>query len=426
MAKLPEKYYAVLLHSRRIGTLCQKGDYTRFLLNESYVTDAHRPVLGLRFEEDLRAPYASALRLPRWFSNLLPEGPLREWIADDRGVSLDREMELLAQVGHDLPGAVQVLHADGPDDGWEWPDGDRPGGGGRRPDGIYRFPASDSPWRFSLAGVALKFSMLAKGDRLTVPAAGVHGDWLVKFPDYRHPDVPRNEFTMMSLARASGLDVPDVRLMHRDELEGLPDRMWPNDEQWAYAVRRFDRAQDERRTAVHIEDFAQVRDKYPQDKYQSTFETVAAIAYRGRDTESLREAARRFAFSIVVGNGDAHLKNWSLIYRDRRVPSLSPAYDLVSTIPYAPSDEPEDLGLKFGGSKSFERVRLTAFERLESALDRRFGTTGARLRQEAVQTVERTRAHWPEFEVHLADNPDVRGTIGTWINSCAQRLLTGA
>lgn len=161
MTTLVETYYAVLLHSRRIGTLCQKGDHTRFVVNESYVTDPQRPVLGLRFEENLRAPYASALRLPRWFSNLLPEGPLREWIADDRGVSLDREMELLAQVGHDLPGAVQVLPAEGPDDGWEWSDS-APAQAGKRPGGAYGFP-SDSPWRFSLAGVALKFSMLARG-----------------------------------------------------------------------------------------------------------------------------------------------------------------------------------------------------------------------------------------------------------------------
>jgi serine/threonine-protein kinase HipA len=423
MATVPETYYAVLLHSHRVGTLCQKGDYTRFIVNESYVTDPHRPVLGLRFEENLRAPYASALRLPRWFSNLLPEGPLREWIADDRGVSLDREMELLAQVGRDLPGAVQVLRAEGPDDGWEWPDGEPTAATEKGPGGAYGFPSSDSPWRFSLAGVALKFSMLARGDRLTVPAAGEYGDWLVKFPDYRHPDVPRNEFTIMSLARAAGLEAPDVRLMHRDEFEGLPDRMWPNDEQWAYAVRRFDRSRDEHRTPIHIEDFAQVRDKYPQDKYQSAFETVAAIAYRGHDVESLREAARRIAFSVVVGNGDAHLKNWSLIYRDRRVPSLSPVYDLVSTSPYAPSDDPEDLGLKFGGSKSFERVQLAAFDRLERALDRRLGTSHGRLREEAVQTIEQTRANWPQFEEHLADNKSLSTAIGTWITESARRLL---
>ncbi|MGY1455283.1 type II toxin-antitoxin system HipA family toxin [Streptomyces sp. SS8] len=419
MTALKETYYAVLLYGRRIGTLCQKGDHTRFVVNDSYLEDPARPVLGLRFEENLHAPYASALRLPRWFSNLLPEGPLREWIADDRGVSLDREMELLAQVGHDLPGAVQVLPAEGPDDGWEWPENLEPG---LRRGGSHRLPP-DSPWRFSLAGIALKFSMLAKGDRLTVPTAGEYGDWLVKFPDYRHPDVPRNEFAMMSLAKAVGLEAPDVRLLHRDELDGLPGRMWPNDEVWAYAVRRFDRHTDGTRSLVHIEDFAQVRDKYPQDKYQSTFETVAAVSYRGHDLESLREAVRRIAFSVVVGNGDAHLKNWSLIYRDRRVPTLAPAYDLVSTVAYAPDGEPEDMGLKFGGSKRFETVRPATFDRLEATLDRRFGASGGRLAETAVDTVRRVREAWPSCEELLAASPALREAVGDWIRHSARRFL---
>ncbi|MCP3821709.1 HipA domain-containing protein [Streptomyces sp. A3M-1-3] len=234
-------------------------------------------------------------------------------------------------------------------------------------------------------------------------------------------DPPR---TVMSLAKAAGLDVPDVRLVHRDELdERLPDRMWPSTEEWAYAVRRFDRSPDPARTPVHIEDFAQVRDKYPQDKFQSSFETVAAIAYRGHDLSSLREAVRRIIFSVAVGNGDAHLKNWSLIYRDHRTPALSPVYDLVSTVPYAPSDAPEDLGLKFGGSKVFERVRLATFDRLESALDNRFGPSGAHLRDISAEIVQRVRAEWPSYEHHLADSPRLRAGIEDWINASSKRLL---
>lgn len=198
---------------------------------------ADRPLLGLRFEEGLRKPYASALRLPPWFSNLLPEGPLRQWIADERGVSLDREMELLAQVGHDLPGAVQVCPTDGPDMEVDWSTRNQ----GRHAEGSVG-TLKPVTWRFSLAGVALKFSMLAQGDRLTVPAVHDRGDWLVKFPDYRYSDVPSNEYAMMKMARAVGMDVPEVRLVHRDALEGLPARMWPNAEQWAFAVKRFDRS----------------------------------------------------------------------------------------------------------------------------------------------------------------------------------------
>ncbi|MCL9758063.1 HipA N-terminal domain-containing protein [Frankia sp. AiPa1] len=76
--------------------LRQRGDHTVFSFVESYLADDLRPVLGLRFEENLAGSYSSALRLPRWFSNLLPEGPLRDWIAADRGVAVEREMELLA------------------------------------------------------------------------------------------------------------------------------------------------------------------------------------------------------------------------------------------------------------------------------------------------------------------------------------------
>jgi serine/threonine-protein kinase HipA len=420
MTGITENFYAVLLHGQRIGTLWQRGDYTRFLLNESYLEDSGRSVLGLRFEENLRRPYAAALRLPIWFSNLLPEGPLRVWVAEARNVSLDREMELLAQVGHDLPGAVQVLPAADPGETWDWPNG---------PEGLVSDSEAEarsrSPWRFSMAGVALKFSMLARGDRLTVPAVGESGDWLVKFPDYKYADVPLNEYAMMRMAGNLGMDVPAVRLLHRDELDGLPSRMWPNSEEWAYAVRRFDRVDDISRTRMHIEDFAQVRDKYPQDKYEGSFETVAALAYRGRDLESLRETARRIAFNVLIGNGDAHLKNWSLIYPDRRVPRLSPVYDLVATTAYRDrGDDPEDLGLRLAGSKSFEEVRLRSFQRLESRMDSRFGRTGANLAQAAADVAERIVDEWSAVSEVLSHNADLLGHIDSWIASGVRRLLT--
>jgi serine/threonine-protein kinase HipA len=415
MTSLNENYYAVLLHGSRVGTLCQKGDHTRFVFHESYLTDAGRPVLGLRFEENLTGVYAAALRLPRWFSNLLPEGPLREWIAYDRGVSLDREMELLAQVGHDLPGAVQVLAAEGPDDEeWVWPEGEDISHGPHS--------SSASPWKFSLAGVALKFSMLEQGDRLTVPVGGVHGDWLVKFPDYRHPDVPLNEYSMMLLAAAAGIETPDVRLVHRDDLEGVPGRMWPNKEVWAYAVRRFDRLR-EGRDSVHIEDFAQVRDKYPQDKYEGSYETVAALAYRGHDLLALEEVVRRIIFCVVIGNGDAHLKNWSLIYNDRRVPTLSPVYDLVSTAVYSPPDEPEELGLKLGGGKRFSDVRFSTFEHLQNYLERRLGAIDSNLRAVAEETVLRIRECWPEQEAGAAGSSFLRPRISEFIMAQTRALL---
>lgn len=401
---LTERYFGVWLRDLPVGTLAQRGDHTRFDLDREYLADPGRPVLGLTFEQDLRARRSAALRLPPWFSNLLPEGRLRDWIAAERGVSAQREMELLAQTGHDLPGAVRVRPIDTPEDAHKhW---DEPGATTATP------MSSASPWRFSLAGVALKFSMLAVQDRLTLPATGQGGDWIVKLPDRIYPDVPRNEFAMMTLAGRAGIDVPEVRLVHRDEVDGLPAGVWPDHEDWAYAVKRFDRTPD--RGLVHIEDLAQVRNVYTDDKYAGNYETVANLLYRGHDVESLREFAQRLVFCVLIANGDAHLKNWSLIYQDPRIPRIAPAYDLVSTRWYMGQNE--ELSLKFGGTKSFARFRLSTFDRLEHRLG-----TDAGLMTTGGEVVERVRENWPDVARTFNAAPGLVNDIGT---SIAERSLT--
>jgi serine/threonine-protein kinase HipA len=408
---LRESVYGVWLYDDLVGTLHQRGDHTQFVFAEPYSSDGRRPVLGLRFEQNMGNRYAAALRLPPWFSNLLPESPLKDWIAEDKGVSVDREMELLARVGHDLPGAVRVLPMEDVPEEADWD------ARISRQESLSRHGAQDG-WRFSLAGVALKFSMLRQGDRLTLPAFGVGGDWIVKLPDPRYPHVPRNEYAMMSLAAASGIEVPAVRLVHRDDLSGLPTGVWPNDEVWAYAIQRFDRVRG--RQAVHIEDLAQVRDLYPDRKYQSTFETVAALIYRRKHRSDLQEFSRRLAFNVLISNGDAHLKNWSLIYRDRRIPQLSPAYDIVSTAPYREQQYgPEDLGMKFGGTRRLTEITIGHFSRLE----RKLNAHGTDLVGQVHQLVNSVRTNWAEMQSLLSFSDDLRVEIGKTIDERASTLV---
>jgi serine/threonine-protein kinase HipA len=394
---LTENRFSVWIGNRRAGMLHQRGDYTWFAIADDYAADPSRPVLGLLFEQDLSARHASSMRLPRWFSNLLPEGVLRQWIADERGVPASREMELLAQVGHDLPGAVRVLaEGEAPsDEGWD--------------PASYVLDGALSPivpeWRFSLAGVGLKFSMLTTDDRLTIPAYGELGDTIVKCPDRVYPEVPLNEYTMMSLAKAVGIDVPDVRLVHRDELTSLPSIVWPEAEEWAYAIKRFDRG--EGRRPIHIEDFAQVRDFYPEGKYNGNYETLASLIYRDQDTRALQEFARRLAFTVLIGNGDSHLKNWSLIYRNPQIPTLSPAYDLVATSGYRVDSRPENLALKLGGSRRFELVSLVSFK----ILQRKLGAVDAELPDIVTQLIKDVVAEWPRFEENLSAVPTIRRAV---------------
>jgi serine/threonine-protein kinase HipA len=404
----PEEHFAVHLHKRRIATLHRREDYTWLTFEPGYSADPDRAVLGLRFEEGLHARHAANLRLPPWFSNLLPEGSLRDWIADSRGTSVAREMELLVRVGHDLPGAVQVFAEDTA--------ARRARDAGDEIVADAADPPSSRRWRFSLAGVGLKFSMLRRGDRFTAPGRGEGGDWIIKLPDPKHAAVPANEHAMMKLAEASSIRTPEVRLVDRDLLEDLPDSVWPEGERTAYAIRRFDRDAD--RSPIHIEDFAQVRGLYPQNKYTGSFETLAALVYRRRDTASLLELVRRLTFNILIRNGDAHLKNWSLLYEDPRVPVLAPAYDLVATGVYAPRGEPEDLGLKFGGQKRFEGVSRANFAALQAKLG-----VSVSLADEALAQIDRVLAAWPAVsEEILGAHPLLRDRIDAFLQQGAAAL----
>ncbi|MDD4866758.1 MAG: type II toxin-antitoxin system HipA family toxin [Mycobacterium sp.] len=386
-----EAVHAVLLKGNRIGSILQRGDVARFVFEPGYWDDPNRHVLGLWFEDDPRRSPKAALRLPPWFSNLLPEGTLREWIARDQGVSAERELQLLLRIGRDLPGAVEVVASDTVFD----------------PDLLKEPHRSATPevgrnarWKFSLAGVGLKFSLLKQNERLTIPASDELGDWIVKLPDARYPDVPTNEFATMTLARAVGIDVPEVALVHRDELPVLPARAWPSSEKLAFAIARFDRIHDGQR--IHIEDLAQVRGFYDNAKYTGSFETVGALIYRSRDLDSLQEFVRRLTFNVLIGNGDAHLKNWSLIYPDGRVPTLSPAYDLVSTAPYASPDEPDDFGLSFGGTKVMDRISRTTFRQFQDKLS----LCGTDVLDVVDETVARFQTAWP----------DARRSFPTFVN----------
>ena len=407
MTKLVTKKYAVWLYHSKVGSIYQRGDHTWFEFLPEYLARPDRPVLGLKFDQDLHNRSAS-LKLPPWFSNLLPEGILREWIAEERNVSVDREMELLAQVGQDLPGAVQVA-----------PEGEDLEG---RTPASFSSPRTEDAeqvarWRFSLAGVGLKFSMLRSGDRFTAPATGLGGDWIVKLPDPQFAGVPANEFTMMTLAERVGIDVPETTLIHRESLVDFPQRIWPGAEDFAYGVKRFDRT--ETRELIHIEDFAQVRGIYPVHKYHGNFETIAALAFREDDESSLSEFVRRLTFFILIGNGDAHLKNWSFIYRDRFRPALSPAYDIVATESYRPPDQPENLGMKFAGTRRFNKIRLANF----GALGARIGASSD-LEGIADATVSSVLAHWDEAEESLRGFPHLVTHTRESLVSRAQSLRT--
>ena len=389
-----EAVYAVLLHGEPVGAIHRRDAFTKFVFDQDYWDRPDRGVLGRWFEDHPRKqPWAANGGVPTWFSNLLPEGRLRELIAREQGMSARREIDLLVRIGGDLPGAVQVV----PDPGAHFDEGFEAAA-----DGPVNVPGPSGRLRFSLAGVGLKFSMRQEGDRLVLPAHGKGGDWIVKTPDGSYPGLVANEAAVMRLASDVGIEVPEFHVRHRDQVDELGEGAWPSDEDEAYVVRRFDRRAEGR---VHIEDFAQVlgRSGVGEGKYRSTVETVAAIAYRGRDRASLREMVRRSVFNLLVGNGDAHLKNWSLIYPDRKIARLSPAYDLVCTAVYP---NQADLGLPFFGTARISEISRDYFARLQASLK----VEGGDVLDVVDETIERFSETWAAGAAER-----LPASVATWI-----------
>jgi len=228
----------------------------------------NRPVLGQRFEDALQGRWKSKRdRLPAFFSNLIPEsnGALAQLIRKRLGLPEGDEVALLECLGGDLPGAVTVLPIDAAPPSPTGPER-----------GLSDDEDSDgmAPTRFSLGGVQLKFSMSFEGDRLTLPATGVGGDWILKIPGHGFSGLSENEWSIMRWARVAGFDVPECRLIHRQQVHGLRAQLIPGDVV-LFAIKRYDRDGPDR---IHQEDFAQVSGLLPERKYEHvTYEGIGRV-----------------------------------------------------------------------------------------------------------------------------------------------------
>lgn len=383
----------VFLYDELVGTITNVGnDRSLFALTQDYIENADRSTLSLGFKDSLGELItdfkATNTKLMPFFSNLLPEDEMRRYLAERANVNPEREFFLLWVLGQDLTGAITIKPADGE----ELPRSvSEPVGDGEE--------NKHGAMRFSLAGVQLKFSAVQHvSGGLTIPASGVGGSWIVKLPSSKFEGVPENEFSMMELARKIGMDVPDTQLLNIGDIENIPAGIGQFGNS-AFAIKRFDRIDGG--GSAHVEDFAQVFGVYPLDKYKkASMRNIAeVIGIEGQEND-VAEFIRRLVFNTLIGNADMHLKNWSLIYRDKRSASIAPAYDFVSTIPYIAD---KDAALKVSRSKKFAEFTMDELSHLAAR---------ARLPEKLVldtasETVELFHEKWQSEKTNLALNSDV-------------------
>lgn len=192
--------------------------------------------------------------------------------------------------------------------------------------------------RMSISGVQAKISVRLNRQNKRLEPTIVGGEYILKPQNDRFGLLPENEDLCMHLASLYDIDVPAHGLIQT------------RDQEWAYVIQRFDRLADGSRLSV--EDMAQILKVTSGMKYDRSYEQIAKaiLQYCTNTYLELTRFFERLLFCFVIGNGDMHLKNFSLITDVNQQTSLSPAYDLLSSKLIIRNEE--DLALPLDGKKN--------------------------------------------------------------------------
>jgi serine/threonine-protein kinase HipA len=346
----------VYLHRQRAGALTQnnQGDIV-FEYDGNYLGNPSArplsqslPLAQKRFNRRECRPF---------FAGVLPEESKREIIAHNLGISAKNDFALLEQIGGECAGAVTFLPKGTPLPACE--DAYRPLSETELASILRSLPkrpllAGEAGIRLSLAGAQDKIAVKVEGGTICLPLNGSPSTHILKPRIERFEGVVFNEELCMRLSTAVGIPTAGVRI---GVVEGIHYIL----------VERYDRARvsppgggQPRLLREHQEDFCQALGIVSEHKYQGEggpslkqcFELV-------RNTSSLplvdlQSLLNAVIFNLLIGNNDAHGKNFSLIYRTDGQTRLAPLYDLVSTVAY-PELSPR-MAMKIGGEYDSEKV----------------------------------------------------------------------
>ena len=311
--------------------------------------EAHALSFSLPLREN---PFPQAQALP-FFAGLLPDGDLRRRIADLLHISEHSTIRLLEALGGECAGTVSLVPVE--------PDADKSDSSTEGYEEITvgqlaamirereRFPLliAGGGARLSLAGAQEKIPLYKQNDRWYRPLGGAPSSHILKPASSAFPDIVTNEFTCLKLAEVFGLPVPKAEILNF----GIP----------ILVAERFDRISKEDGSVarLHQEDFCQALGIMPDRKYQADggpgFADIVRVLRRAStspiiDLELLIKIA---LFNLLIGNCDAHGKNFSLLYRENKC-GLSPFYDLVSTTLWPELDT--KLSMRFGKKYKLEKI----------------------------------------------------------------------
>lgn len=411
---MADRLLNVFLHDRLAGVLRRKDNGNlQFRYDSAYIEAGGQP-LSWNLPPQTRAfPHRDCLA---FFGNLLPEEDVRAQLALVTGISASNDYRLLERFGGDVAGAVTLLPPD------EEPAGAAPEEvealSPERLDelltGLPQRPlAADEGGevRLSLAGAQSKLPVVGVENGFALPhGSGRPTTHILKPEPERFPGLVANEFFCMRLAAAAGLAVAGVD--RAETISGLP----------YLVVTRYDRdLTQEPVRRLHQEDLCQALGKLYIEKYQQEGGPGVLDAMALIDDASSAPARDRpqlwlaLVFNVLIGNCDAHGKNYSLLY-DSRAPSLAPLYDLVSTAAY--DKLTPRLAMSIDGARELEEVDHAAWRRLAEEI--RFAPRF--LEQHMEPFVARVREAVPGLAGEPEHSPEIVREIAAGIAKRAERL----
>lgn len=375
---------------RRVGTLDMAANepFYGFTYDSAYLSSADAMPLSLSLPLQ-QARFDGAHSLP-FFEGLLPEGDVRASVARQLGISDRSPAKLLRALGKDCSGDVAVLEEDDP---YQPPADDL-----YSPlhDGLARIAANPfgeisqlrAKGRLSLAGGQEKIALYHDERKPIergwwIPMAGSPSTHIVKPQVHEaYPALAENEFFCMSLAKRIGIDVAQTNLLDLGRS--------------ILVVKRFDREKTDitnddglvvyRR--LRQEDFCQALGfdssrKYEADGGPCLADINRLLLMKSAHYMQDRDALMRLAiFNYLIGNCDAHAKNYSAMLGRGTMIRLAPAYDLVSTTVYDGSFGSRlsrEMGMRIGAHSNIDRINVEDFTLLAHDL----GASANKLRREA-------------------------------------------
>lgn len=342
----------VFLHGRHIGVLSGSSLRLAFQYDADIVAEYGASSILLSLSLPVNRKKISGPSVFNYFDGLLPEGQVRSHLASANGLATPDALGLLRVLGSDCAGAVQVLPEgalpDGPAEAIPMTDTEVI-------NVVEALPTWDLPDDFaitaSLGGVQSKVLLSRHDNKWVWPGRGAVSTHIIK-PEPLDSPIPHlltAEDWALKVAAAAGLPAAESRL------ETFGSRQ-------AIIVTRYDRTPEGGR--LHQEDFTQALALASTAKYEGTTAPpsrlttlVAVAAPHTRDDDGFRrDLLRAVTFNLVIGNGDAHSKNYSLLIRDGGEVLLAPLYDLAPTqLLYAPS---VNAGHTLGGQAGLNYLTL--------------------------------------------------------------------